>query len=164
MGVDVILYAEVEASPERINKAQEFFIKHGIIGEPQYARNGHVLFEVERPYRWNGETLKPRVEVYTLARYYFPEPGGRGHWPQIHVGIRCLQACFPEAEVFYGSDSGDDEGYLVTEDLIAEKWADWYRDLKHWGVDPNVDGVWGRTPGANDFRGHRITRYKELYG
>lgn len=115
MGMDVNLYAEADPSPERLNAAEEFFRARSALGDP-WDHEPNVLRAVD--FEW---LARPRVEVQTLDRYY-GKGYERGDWPRIYGGIRVLQAAFPEARVFYGSDSSDD-GEECTEEFLAGVWA-----------------------------------------
>ncbi|TIC78798.1 hypothetical protein [Nocardioides sp. GY 10127] len=116
MGVDVNLYVEADPNPERLAKAEEFFIARSDLADTDDRFPHALILTVD-----DLSSGRPRVEVNTLSRYYGP-CYERGNWPRIYGAIRVLQAAFPGEKVFYGGDSSDD-GVECTEEYLAEVWA-----------------------------------------
>lgn len=115
MGLDVNLYAEVSPTPEELAVAEEFFTDRSHLADPDYNEGRSLAYDDSE---WHG---RPRVNVYTLSRYY-GVGYERGDWPSIYAAIRVLREAFPGAKVFYGSDSSDD-GTECTEEFLEELWS-----------------------------------------
>jgi hypothetical protein len=123
MGMDVRLYAEVTPTVEELAAAEVLFNSLSAAGD----REGPSL-EFHKAVEGNPIDLNQtndRVELNTLYRWW-GRGHGKGHWPQICTAIRAMQQCFPDAEVFYGSDLSYN-GELVTEEYIGDSWAAWFR-------------------------------------
>lgn len=119
MGIDVNLYAVVSPSPEQLATAEAYFKgrDHGFADNSVYGDPESPVLVLDLGADWRDF---PRVEVYTLSRYYGPGYE-RGHWPAIYGAILTLQAAFPSAPVYYGGDSTDD-GELVTQEFLEAMW------------------------------------------
>lgn len=118
MGLDVNLYAVASPTPEELAAAEAYFAERDCgFADHSVFNDSESPFLVIDAAEWHEF---PRVEVYTLTRYYGPGYE-RGPWPIIFGAIVTLQAAFPNASVYYGSDS-DDDGLLVTEEFLDEMW------------------------------------------
>jgi hypothetical protein len=109
MGSNVNLYAVGDISDEHITTAN-LYLEHRI---PADTVDGT---DYDRFQRMGDE----RVEFATLGRYY-GVGYERGPWPQIYAAIRCMQTAFPDAQVFYGDDTGGD-CQPVTDELLTKIW------------------------------------------
>lgn len=124
MGLGVLLYAEMDTiTDDALYEAEKFFVARSDLGDTN--GSGNVLeFDTAEWYP------RPRVVVYTLDRFY-GQHYERGNWPRIFGGIVTLQAAFPDAPVYYGSDSND-VGILCTNEYLGEIWQHFLGDH---GVD-----------------------------
>ena len=114
MGLDILLHAEADPSPERLTAAEKVF--HAAVGVADRYEGHWSSLEID------SEDWYPRPRVIAnLTQRYYGEGYERGDWPSIYVAIQVFRHLFPEAEVFYGSDSSDD-GELVTDDMLREVW------------------------------------------
>lgn len=122
MGVDVNLYAVVEATDEQIEAARDLLVARSGIAD-EYESDGKVRWRAVE--RWEHVTdqdvTEPRVRANVTSRYYGPGYE-RGDWPAIYGAIRLMQAAFPSATVYYGGDSWDDAPEC-SEEHLAEIWA-----------------------------------------
>ena len=131
MGVDVQLHAAIEVTDVQLAEANKLYRSLTSFGDPEYFKDKEPLMISDYFYedyvnfmshRLSDE-YGPIVEVCTLSRYY-GDWGGKGQMPHILEGIRALQKTFPDAPIFYNSDSGGPPT-LVTEEYLGEITAHW---------------------------------------
>jgi hypothetical protein len=116
MGVDVLLYVEVDAEPDGLDVISSTFRSRAPGWVWEY---GGLTYEA---HDW---LATPRVDASSSMRFFGPGYE-RGSWPTILRAIGTLVELFPGRKVFYGGDTGDD-GEECTPELIAELTAHYFR-------------------------------------